>query len=102
MSLIVKEPAKKAKASPYTYAWVMADTGLLSLTFDENEMCLYEEAGLWIATATIDGKRYRAARQSLEDAAKAADRLLYKKFPHVWTQTDARAIISPWKGDLNP
>ena len=24
-----------------------------------------------------------------------------KKFPHVWTVTDARAIIDPWRGDLN-
>ena len=33
-------------------------------------------------------------------AAKTVDRLLYKKFPHVWTVTNARAIIAPWKGDL--
>jgi hypothetical protein len=101
MSLIVKAPTKKEKQSPYTYAWVRRESGLMTLVFDDNIMMLWEENGEWIITATLAGKKYRATRNTLEGAAKAADRLLYKNFPHVWTQTDARVIINPWKGDLN-
>jgi hypothetical protein len=93
-------PRPSKKVSPYKHTWVRDDNGLLGLVFGENVMFIWEENGVWISTATLDGKKYRAERATLEDAAKAADRLLYKKFPHVWTVTDARGIIAPWKGDL--
>lgn len=100
MSLIVKAPAKKEKQSPYAYAWVKDERKFASLVFDQNVMYIWEEKGVWLATAIIDSKVYRAERKTLEDAAKAADRLLYKTYPHVWTKTDPRVIIGPWKGDL--
>jgi hypothetical protein len=100
MSLIIKKPEPKPKQSPYKYAWTRVDNGPMNLVFDDSEMSIWEENGEWIAAATLGGKKYRTSRDTLEGAAKAADRLLYKNFPHVWTQTDARAIINPWKGDL--
>jgi hypothetical protein len=93
-------PRASTKVSPYKHTWVRADNGLLSLVFGHNSMLIWEENGVWISTATLRGKKYRAERATLEYAAKAADRLLYKTFPHVWTVTDARVIIAPWKGDL--
>lgn len=101
MSLIVSAPKKKEKQSPYTYAWVRQENGLFGLVFKENVMYIWEEGGKWIMTATLGKEKFRGERKTLEDAAKAADRLLYKKFTHVWTVTDPRVIIDPWKGDLN-
>ena len=100
MSLIVGAPKKKEKESPYKYAWVREESGLMGLVFGDNVMYIWEEHGKWIMTATLGGKKFRGERGSLEDAAKAAERLLYKNFSNVWTQTDASAIINPWKGDL--
>lgn len=100
MSLIVKAPAKKEKQSPYKYAWKKDECGRFVLEFEKNAFYIWEQAGVWTATAHIGGQNYHAKRPTLEAAAKAADRLLYKTFSHVWTQTDARVIISPWRGDL--
>ena len=100
MSIIVKEPAKKAKASPYTYAWVKDANGRFILEVGVDTFYIWEQAGFWHATAHIAGQSYHSERPTLEEAAKAVDRLLYKKFPRVWTQTDARAIIRPWAGNI--
>lgn len=70
------------------------------LTVGADAFYIWEQAGKWTATARINGKNYHAERDTLEDAAKAADRLLYKTMPKVWTVTDVRAIITPWKEDL--
>lgn len=100
MSLIVKSPPKKEKESPYKYAWVREESGLMGLVFGENVMYIWEERGKWHMTATLSGKKFRGERKTLEDAAKAADRLLYEKFPNVWTQTDASVTIRPWADDI--
>jgi hypothetical protein len=101
VSLIVKEPEKKKAASWAKYTWVKDDNGRFVLVVGVDTFYIWEQAGYWYATAHIDGQSYHAERPTLEEAAKAADRLLYKKLPKAWTVTDARGIISPWKGDLN-
>jgi uncharacterized metal-binding protein len=107
MSLIVSTPKKKEKQSPYKHAWVRDDNGLYGLIIGEDVFFIWEARGgvwnkiLWKMSASIGGKKYRGERPTLEEAAKASDRLLYKNLPHVWTVTDARAIIDPWRGDLN-
>jgi hypothetical protein len=104
MSLIVSAPKKKAKQSPYTYAWVLEPDG--SFTLRAAALCLArlhlsELRPGWRIAAKMNGEVKRGDFESLEDAAKAVDRLLYKNFPHVWTVTDARVIVDPWRGDLN-
>ena len=102
MSIIVKEPAKKAKPSIYAYTWNTELDGSFTLRVERRFLArIYEDAGLWkTAIKTVD-ELDRANHSDQETAVKYVDRKLYKKFPHVWTTTDARCIIRPWKGDLN-
>ena len=103
MSIIVKEPEKKAKPSIYAHTWVKKDDNDFELHVEGTIMLRIwrTSAETWSMLGRIGEKTYKGTRPSLEEAAKAADRLLYKKFPHVWTTTDARAIIAPWRGDLH-
>lgn len=100
MSLIISAPKKKEKEPACKYAWTKDEKGVMRLVFDDNIMSIWEDHGRWVMTAFLDGHGYRGERETLEAAAKAADRLLYEKFKNVWTQTDAHVIIDPWKGDL--
>ena len=103
MSIIVKEPEKKAKPSVYAHTWVKQDDNDFELHVEGTIMLRIwrTSAETWSMIGCIGEKTYKGTRPSLEEAAKAADTLLYKKFPHVWTTTDARVIIAFWKGDLN-
>lgn len=99
--MIVKQPEKK-KPTPWAkYTWVREENGVFGLVIGEDVFFIWEEHGTWIMTAKIGDKHFRGERRTLEDAAKASDRLLYKNLPKVWTVTDARVIINPWRGDLN-
>ena len=104
MSLIVKEPERKKKdaTSWAKYTWVDGPDGFTLRVANEFLARVYEDKklGLWkTAIKTVEGID-RADHSDLETAVKYVDRLLYKKFPHVWTVTNARIIIAPWKGDL--
>ena len=103
MSIIVKEPERKKKdpTSWAKYTWVEGPTGYTLRVEDRFLARIYEDAGLWKTAIKTVEEIDRANHSDLETAAKYVDRLLYKKFPHVWTVTNARCIISPWKGDLN-
>lgn len=104
MSLRITSPPKVSKkVSPYKHTWVLQPDGSFTLRVNETMvvMRVYEQKPKWHVVAVIAGKTYRAERETLEDASKAADLLLYKKFPKEWTVTDARVIIGSWKGDLN-
>ncbi len=61
---------------------------------------LYQFNKLWRIAVRINKIIQRTEQPTLEAAAKAADRLLYKHFPKEWTVTDPRVIIDSWKGDL--
>ena len=101
MSIIVKEPEKKAKPSIYAYTWVEELTGGFTLRVEQRFLArIYEDAGLWKTAVKIGEVIDRANHSDQETAVKYVDRMLYKKFPHVWTTTDARVIIAAWKGDL--
>lgn len=103
MSLIVKAPAKKEKQSPYSYAWKAIGTDCFQLDVPEKiklRIWKHKEKKIWYIRARVGKENYYGERFNLESAAKACDRMLYKKFPHVWTVTDPRVIIDPWKGDL--
>ena len=105
MSLIVSAPKKKEKQSPYTYAWV-SDSDVDSYSLHIAGVItqrIWVQDGVWCMRTTVynNGKSgFAGHRPTLEEAAKASERLLYKNFPHVWTVTDARAIMKSWKGDL--
>lgn len=108
MSLIVSAPKKKEKQSPYTYAWVMdADVDNYSLRIvDVVTQRIWLQDGIWcmrtVFNNSVGGESvFTGQRQTLEEAAKASDRLLYKNFPKEWTVTDAHAIVDSWRGDLN-
>lgn len=102
MSVIVTAPPKKPKVSAYKYAWARDDNGLFGLIIDTRAVLyIWQDGREWRMTAQFGDKKYNGTRSSLEGAAKAADRLLYKNLPKEWTITDARAIIRPWEGDLN-
>jgi hypothetical protein len=103
VSLIVKEPEKK-KPTPWAkYTWVLDADGSFTIRVDKDFLArIYEDKklGCWrVAVRLRDGVQ-RTEHQDLEAAAKFADTLLYKIVPKVWTVTDARVIIAPWKGDL--
>ena len=103
MSIIVKEPERKKKdpVSWAKYTWVEELTGGYTLRVEDRFLArIYEAAGLWkTAIKTAEGID-RADHSDLETAVKYVDRLLYTKFPHVWTVTNARCIISPWAGNI--
>ena len=105
MSIVVKAPAKKAKAVWWKHEWVKDDgvyclliDGRFEATITPASLCDADPHG-WFMTVTMDGKRHSGQRATLEEAAKAVDRLLYKNLPREWTLTNANAIM-PWKGDL--
>jgi hypothetical protein len=101
MSLIVSAPKKKDKQSPYTYAWTKVKEDAFELQVPEKiTMLIWRDGVIWHMRSLIGMQRFFGVRASLEDAAKAADHLLYKNFPQIWTVTDARAIMKSWKGDL--
>ena len=103
MSIIVKEPERKKKdpVSWAKYTWVEELTGGFTLRVEQRFLArIYEDAGLWKTAVKIGEVIDRANHSDQETAVKYVDRMLYKKFPHVWTTTDARGIIAPWKGDL--
>ena len=101
MSLIVKAPAKKEKQSPYTYAWKTVSENCFDLDVPEKiSMRIWKNKTVWNIRAFVGGQKYFGERYNLESAAKACDRMLYKKFPHIWTVTDPRVIIRPWSGDI--
>jgi len=101
MSIIVKEPEKK-KPTPWAkYTWVKASENNYTLRVAEGFLArIYADEGLWRTAIKTSAGIVRDTHFTLEDAAKFADRKLYKALPKVWTQTDVRAIISLWKGDL--
>lgn len=103
MSLIVKAPAKKEKQSPYSYTWKTIGENCFELDIEGKiKLRIWQMRGktVWYIRARIGAQNFYGERYTLESAAKACDQMLYKKFPHVWTVTDARVIISPWKGEL--
>ena len=108
MSLkLTVEPRKGAPATPfYRHVWVKQEGGLEGYDLIIPELFTahiwMEEGGAWLATMYFGGRRYVAdSRPSLEAAFKAVDRIMYKYFPHECTLTASRAIMAPWKGDLN-
>ena len=101
MSLIVKEPEKK-KPTPWAkYTWVQESENNYTLRVGGEFLArIYKDASDWRTAIKMDTGIVRDTHFSLEDAAKFADRKLYKALPKVWTVTDVRVIITPWKGDL--
>jgi hypothetical protein len=103
MSLIVKEPERK-KPTPWAkYTWVKESEDNFILRVESDFLArIYkdEKLGLWKTAIRLKDRIDRANHSDLETAAKFADTLLYKIVPKVWTVTDARIIIAPWKGDL--
>jgi hypothetical protein len=102
MSIVVKAPAKKAKTVWWKHEWTTetGKAGVYFLVIDGLFAATIQSGGSgWLMTVTVDGVHYSGQRATLEEAAKAVDRLLYKNLPHEWTLTNANAIM-PWKGDL--
>jgi hypothetical protein len=101
MSLIVKEPEKK-KPTPWAkFAWIKASEDNFTLRVGYEFLArIYKDAGLWKSAVMTKSGVDRVEHPDLETAAKYVDAFLYKKFPRVWTITDARVILTPWKGDL--
>jgi len=59
------------------------------------------DRGAWEATVHADGKRYVGIRPSLEEAFKAAARLLFKLRKEVWLKMNSQTVMERWQGDLN-
>lgn len=55
---------------------------------------------LWQMEVRINGHKYKGTRPTLEEAFKAADRLIYEKAKDVWLQSRCGAVIAPWVGNL--
>ena len=102
MPLLITAPAKKQKENACKYFWKDDERAGYVLVIDEsNGARLWEEAGQWHMRAALKGQTYTGARDTLEDAFKATDRLVYKNFPHVWTSTNCRVILEKWEGVLS-
>lgn len=103
MPLLLSVPEKVSKkVSPYKHTWIQETDGSYTIRVGVLFLArLYQFNDLWRMAVRVNGKTYRGERPTLEDAAKAVDRLLYKNLPKEWTVTDARCIIGPWRGDLN-
>jgi hypothetical protein len=102
---LTSPPKVSKKVSPYKHAWVADGNFAYVLNIDGlvTARIWQWDDGTWqmrIKFAKNPVAR-SGERPTLEEAFKASDRLLHKHLPHVWTVTDARAIISSWKGDLN-
>lgn len=103
MSIKIDVPVKPPKPSPYKHAWVKVAENDFHFVVEGciTQRIWYDAAeDLWFMSCSAKGKTYKGTRATLEEAAKASDRLTYKNFPHIWTVTDARAIIDSWKGVL--
>ena len=106
MSIIVKEPERKKKdpTSWAKYTWIEESPDNFTLRVEDRFLArIYKDAalGFWKTAIKTELDIDRANHTDLETAVKYTDRLLYKKFPHVWTVTNARVILAPWKGDLD-
>jgi len=67
----------------------------------EVNVILAADAGKWVMTVTIKGKRYVGERATLEEAFKATANLLFKHAKEVWLRMDARIVTGPWSNILS-
>lgn len=102
MTLIVKEPERKKKdpTSWAKYTWTLTEQGYILRVDSDFLARVYQDGAIWRTAIRTKAGVERDEHKNLEAAAKFADHRLYKCFPHVWTVTNARVIIAPWKGDL--
>ena len=106
MPLLITALAKKLKENACKYFWKLApnsvDDFYLVICLDNGARVWKDPAGRpWRMRVKADGKVFSGERETLEDAFKATDRLVYKHFPHVWTSTNCRVILDLWAGDLS-
>ena len=106
MPLLITVPAKKPKENACKYFWKLApnsaDDFYLVIGLDNGARIWKDPAGRpWRMRVKADDKVFSGERETLEDAFKATDRLVYKTFPGVWAQTDCRVIVATFEGDLN-
>lgn len=107
MALLITVPAKKPKENACKYFWTVApnrtdDDFYLVIGLDDGARIWKNEAGRpWHMRLKINGKTFVGERETLEDAFKATDRLIYKNASHVWTQSDAHAVLVFFEGDLS-
>lgn len=60
-----------------------------------------EEAGTkWSMTVLINGHRFTGQRDTLEEAFKATDRLLFKHAKDYWLKSLCHEVLEPWVGTL--
>ena len=100
MSLIVTRPPKKVPAPLCKYAWVQDGAGYRLNSPVLATLTPLNDIGVWRMAAKIEGRWHTGTRQGLEEAFKALDGLLAKKAKPVWLETNVRAVIEPWMGDI--
>jgi hypothetical protein len=62
---------------------------------------LKPENNVWKMLIVIDKQRYTGERPTLEEAFKVTDKLIFQKAKQAWLNSDCKAVIAPWQGDLD-
>jgi hypothetical protein len=50
---------------------------------------------------SVGRKRYVGLRPTLEEAAKATNKLMHDKANEAWSGSRWGVVLAPWEGDLN-
>lgn len=89
---------KAEKANPN--AWRQVGDAYIFTPQPEVSATLAPEAGRWLMLVTLGKQTYRGVRDTLEEAFKATDSLLYEKAKDAWLKSLCAAVIAPWAGKL--
>lgn len=96
----MKRPKAKSLFSvPDPLSWYPLESGFALECFNVSAR-LQPRGAVWEMLVVVSGQRYTGQRPTLEDAFKAADRLIYEKAKDVWLQSKCTAAIAPWVGTL--
>jgi hypothetical protein len=97
------KPRKRRQPKPVetdNTHWLETSAGYY-LTCGNVDARLTRTLSVWQMRVRIDKQWYAGTRTSLEEAFKAADRLIYLKAKDVWLKSKCTAAIAPWVGNLN-
>jgi hypothetical protein len=57
--------------------------------------------GHWHMVVHVGAKHYYGNRPTLEEAAKATNKLMHDKANEAWSGSHWGVVLAPWQGDLN-
>lgn len=91
---------QKAAEKPNPYAWRQEGAAYIFRPSPGLLATLTPQFGKWAMLVDVGGTTYRGVRDTLEEAFKATDRLLYEKDKDSWLKSLCALPIAPWAGKL--